>query len=94
MNLGPELNEPVVPSLAEPQIYTGKIEGEFIHIDDFGNLIINITQEDLEKINLKKGSEIHLQLGNKEQTLRLSKAYGETSEGNPLLIIGSGKFLE
>ncbi|MEM2914122.1 MAG: SAM-dependent chlorinase/fluorinase [Candidatus Bathyarchaeia archaeon] len=59
-DLGPEICDPVVPGFVKPVVLNSEIEGEFIHIDDFGNLVSNITLRDLEEIGTKKGEKIRL----------------------------------
>jgi S-adenosylmethionine hydrolase len=93
-DMGPEIHDPVAPGFVKPVVLNGEIEGEFIHIDDFGNLISNITLRDLKEIGTKKGEIIQLKIKDRDLTLRFCSAYGEVSPGMPLAIIGSGEFLE
>jgi len=46
-DLGSVITDPFRKSPPQPQVKTGEIIGEIIHIDDFGNLITNIAAEDL-----------------------------------------------
>jgi len=91
---GPEIHEYVFPTFARPSLEGDKLVGEIIHTDDFGNLITNISTEDLKKVNLKDGASFHIKLGDKTLTLRLCSAYGEVPKQEPLAIIGSSGFLE
>jgi len=68
--------------------------GEVLHIDDFGNVISNLSVKDLEKTGIREGSLLHVQLKGKALTLKLCSAYGEVPAKTPLAIIGSTDFLE
>lgn len=91
---GPEIHEYVVPTFARPSLEGDGLLGEIVHTDDFGNLITNLSTEDLKKVNLKDGDSFHIKLGDKTPTLRLCSAYGEAPKQEPLAIIGSSGFLE
>lgn len=63
-----------------------KIEAEIIHIDRFGNLITNLTREDLpEKFTLRIGDK---------RIERLRDFFAEAADGEVFMIFGSARFLE
>ncbi len=93
-DFGSEIFDPVTPSFAKPLIRKGKIGGEVIHIDGFGNVITNITPRDLRKIGLEQGRSLLLRLGDEDLTLRFCTAYSEVPRNTPLAIVGSSEFLE
>jgi len=92
---GPEINDYVVPEFAETGL-KGKnvLLGEVLHIDDFGNVIINVSMKELKKIGIREGDMIHVKLKEDVITLKLCIAYGEVKAKQPLAIIGSHGFLE
>jgi len=92
--LGPEVHDYVLPKFAKPRAKTGRLFGEVLHIDDFGNIVSNFSTEDLEKMGIREGSLVHTQFRGKTLTLKLCSAYGEVPAKTPLAIIGSGDFLE
>jgi len=65
-----------------------------LHIDDFGNLITNISEETLSEIGLAEGDLIKLSFRDESFRLKICRAYGEVDAGEPLAIIGSHNFLE
>ncbi len=68
------------------QISASEIEAEIIHIDRFGNLITNLTREDLpEKFTLRVGDT---KIG------RLRGFFAEAAESEVFMIFGSARFLE
>ena len=92
---GSEIFDPIVPRFAKPRILRERvIEGEIIHVDDFGNLITNITSEEMESSGIKEGDLLRVRLGERSFELKLCAAYGEAQLSTPLAIVGGGGFLE
>jgi S-adenosylmethionine hydrolase len=91
---GPEIFDPVMPNFAKPKVSGNLIEGEVIHIDDFGNIITNVTCSDIESLGIKEGEILGVRLGGKDFKIRLCSAYSEVQVNMPLMIIGSADFLE
>ena len=91
---GPEIQDHVFPKFAKPRVRKGELLGEVLHIDDFGNIVSNISAEDLEKMDIREGGSLRVKLDGETLTLKLCSAYGEVPAKTPLAIIGSGDFLE
>ena len=91
---GPEIKDYIVPEYAKPIIKRGKIMGEILHIDDFGNLITNIPEEFLSEMGMAEGDSVRVTFGDKSFEFKICRAYGEVNKGKPLAIIGSHNFLE
>jgi len=91
---GPEVFDPVTPDFAKPRVIDDCIEGEIIHIDDFGNMVTNISEEDLKNLKVKGGEQIIFEVGKKSFPLKLCRAYSEVPIDSPLAIIGSCDLLE
>ncbi|UCD84352.1 MAG: SAM-dependent chlorinase/fluorinase [Deltaproteobacteria bacterium] len=68
-----------------------EIKGEIIHIDRFGNLISNITEEGTRDLFGGKGCQITI--GGRRLS-RISRYYSEVKKGGVLAIFGSSGFLE
>ncbi|MCW4021490.1 MAG: SAM-dependent chlorinase/fluorinase, partial [Candidatus Bathyarchaeota archaeon] len=83
-HFGPKIDNPVMPQFAQARFVGDKIIGEAIHIDGFGNIIANISLDDLGKIGIKEGGQISVSLKDRIVTLTLCLAYGEVSTGDPL----------
>jgi len=94
-DFGAEIYDYIIPKFAKPE-HTGKeLHGEVLHIDDFGNIITNISAEDLGKTRIKEGLTFRLKLKGKEVVeLKFRSTYGEAHIGKPLALIGSHDFLE
>jgi hypothetical protein len=62
--------------------------GEIIHIDNFGNLVTNISKNDLKNIKITK-----IKIKNKS-IFKINKSYAGTKKGELLAIWGSRNLLE
>jgi S-adenosylmethionine hydrolase len=93
-DFGSIIEDPVVPSFAQPILREGKIEGEIIHVDGFGNVVTNITDKELKTMGAEEGKQMVVEFKNKKATLRLCSAYGEVPANTPLVVMGSSDFLE
>ena len=91
---GPEISDFVWPSYVKTRFSEGKVFGEVLHIDDFGNIITNISTSWLNKIEATEGGLLVVNVGEKTEVLRFCKAYGGVSVETPLAIVGSSNFLE
>ena len=91
---GPEIFNPVTPSFIKPKISEDLIEGEVIHIDDFGNIITNISFDDLKSLGIREGDQLTIKFRENVFNIKLCTAYGEVQLHTPLAIIGSSSFLE
>lgn len=75
----------------EPIIKDGKLSGKILHIDAFGNLISNLTEEII--FQYVQGQPLTIWIG--EKTIHgLKKGYGEGKKGELIALFGSGGFLE
>jgi len=93
-DFGTEINDYLIPRFAKPILKAGKLMGEILHIDDFGNIITNITSKDLEKINIKPKKLLSIKLGSRSWDIRFYTAYGDVAWKTVLALIGSHGFLE
>jgi len=92
---GSEIQDYVVPRFAKPRLTKNALFGEVLHVDDFGNIVTNISRAEFEKTGIQEGAMIRLRLRNKEVIkLRFCSTYGEVPVGKSLALIGSHDFLE
>jgi hypothetical protein len=86
---GPSSRECYKFELPQPQYRENRLRGKIIYIDRFGNLISNISSEQLpdeeERIQIKIGQR---------RIKGLSRFYAEKKEGELTALIGSTNFLE
>jgi S-adenosylmethionine hydrolase len=93
-SFGAAIHDYVVPEFAKPDQRNGGLHGVVLHVDDFGNIISNISKEDVEKVGIITGSTLLLRLGNKTVTLPFCSAYCNVPAGASLVLIGGSNFLE
>lgn len=93
-DFGSEISDYAIPKFAKPFLKTGELMGEVLHIDDFGNIITNITSKDLEKIRVKPKNLLSIKMKNRSWKIRFCTAYGDASTKTVLALIGSHDFLE
>jgi len=91
---GSEIRDYVVPEFAKPRMRGNELLGEIVHIDDFGNIISNISTEDLKRIGAKESGFLNLRFKEKVFRLRFCSTYGDVSAKQPLTLVGSHEFLE
>jgi S-adenosylmethionine hydrolase len=86
---GPEITEAATIKFPSVERRNSSLIGEVWHIDDFGNIITNISQKDLpqnQAVNIKLlGGILNISLG---------KTYSQAKPHEPLALIGSYGFLE
>lgn len=83
---GPQIDDPQILELGQPEFLGGEIIGKVIDIDAFGNLITNIPGDSVAKNDIIKfcGRTIN----------GLSRSYADVPEKHPLAYIGSSNTLE
>jgi S-adenosylmethionine hydrolase len=91
---GPQTVEYQMPVFSKASISGGKLQGEIIHIDDFGNIITNIMSSDLAKLNIAPGAKTRISISRRTIETMFCNTYGEVKEGEYLMLIGSSGFLE
>jgi hypothetical protein len=89
---GQEISEIATPEFAKIIKRKDMLVGEIIHIDDFGNIITNFGEKELELMNAR--AMVNVKLKAVKQKLKLCKAYAKVEPHKPLATIGSHNFLE
>jgi S-adenosylmethionine hydrolase len=92
--VGSEINDYFIPRYAKPAVENNALIGEVLHIDDFGNVITNISEKDLNKLDAKRDVFLSVKLERKALSLRYCSAYGEVKINELLAVIGGHGFLE
>jgi S-adenosyl-L-methionine hydrolase (adenosine-forming) len=86
---GPEITEVATPKFASAERRNSSLIGEVCHIDDFGNIITNISQKDLPQNRVA-----NIKLPGVLKNIFFGKTYAEAKPNEPLALIGSHGFLE
>jgi S-adenosylmethionine hydrolase len=91
---GPEIEDYVVPSFVQPELRAKDLASEILHIDNFGNVISNVSIDDLKKAGIKVGERLAIRHKSDCFYANVVKAYGDVERGSLLTLIGSHGFLE
>jgi S-adenosylmethionine hydrolase len=89
-DFGPEVSNPIVPSFTKPLTLDREIRGEVIHVDGFGNIVTNVTEERLKTMDIKEGVQLSVTLKDNNVLVKFCSAYGDVPADSPLTVIGSG----
>lgn len=87
-DLGPAITDPFLLDLPRPRQDRGKVAGQVLHVDRFGNLITNVPGAWLDA---RPSVRIHIQ-GRDVGPLR--RTYGDVPPGQVLALVGSLGLLE
>jgi S-adenosylmethionine hydrolase len=93
-DFGAAIDDYIVPDFAKPHQINGELLGEVLHVDDFGNIISNISAEALKNVGINEGNTLQVRLGDKIVSLMFCSAYGEVAADAPLALVGSSGFFE
>jgi S-adenosylmethionine hydrolase len=91
-----EIGQPDVAYLEKnalkPLLGENWIEGQIIFIDNFENVVVNITREQFEE--QRKGRSFRIIFKRDEVIERISETYADATEGEKLAIFNSAGYLE
>lgn len=91
-DFGKEIHQMISPKFMRTIRRKGALEGQVIHIDDFGNIITSFTAKQLQTVKIE--DEVHFKIGEVKLTVKLCKAYDDVKKQQPLAIFGSSNLLE
>ena len=75
----------------KPAVKQGKLIGEIVHVDAFGNLVSNIDRKSLHQFS--KDYSFNIRIGRRNIS-GLKKGYWEGKRNEPMALFGSAGFLE
>lgn len=88
--MGPPVADPVRLEEMTPQRQAGRLHGQVIHVDRFGNLVTNIAAADLAGWD----GEVRIRLGSGRELDRICRTYADVAPGTVLALVGSADLLE
>ena len=91
---GREIQDYVDPQFGDAVAKKDSILGEVVHVDEFGNLVTNVSLNVIKELGFREGEFLQVEVGKRTAVLRFCSAYGETAKGNPIVIVGSHDLLE
>ncbi len=87
--VGAEIVDFVELDFGTPQVIDGKVQGQVVYVDSFGNLVTNISSEVILNF-FKCGDVLHI-CGT---SMPLVDTYASVEKGAPLAVVGSHGYLE
>ena len=92
--IGQEIFEYIVLSQARAKIEYQEIFCEVLHVDGFGNIITNITLDDLKQAGIEFGDVLNVQIKKQVTKIDFYETYGKIQPNELLSLIGSNGFFE
>jgi hypothetical protein len=89
---GPMMRGMVTPGFAKVVRDKDVAVGEVIHVDDFGNVITNLSRRHLRHVQF--GQTMDVELKDTRLRFKFCRAYGEVEPKKSLALVGSHDFLE
>jgi len=90
-SLGPAVRDLTKLNIPQPYVKEGVLCGQIIRVDNFGNLVTNISS--LELMDFLESDPPRIEAG-KLLIRKLSRIYADCEEGEPLALINSSNLLE
>jgi hypothetical protein len=94
MEFGEETDSYNRVSFPRSTVSSGMLSGEVIHLDDFGNIITNISLADTRKLGIPLGTTVRVVIERSLYKMKFDRTYGDVAEGQPVALIGSVGLLE
>jgi S-adenosylmethionine hydrolase len=80
--------------IKDPSLAGGVVSVEVMHIDRYGNVILNLRSDGDMASKLKEGNLVKISIGKENYSAPLVKTYGEIAKGRLILLYGSSGLLE
>jgi S-adenosylmethionine hydrolase len=93
-SMGTEVKALEVTAAPEPTFNGGMIAAQVLHIDRYGNIILNLKAGSDLAARFKEGTLVRLTVGHEGFSAPLVKTYGDVEKGRLLLVFGSSDHLE
>ena len=92
--IGEEIDDYIRLERYQTEIKGKTIHTEVIHVDGFGNCITNVTYSTIEKLGVRDESQFEVELDNTTIKLPYVTRFSYMPEGEPLLLVAGGGYLE
>jgi hypothetical protein len=85
--LGPPLDPETLISLdlPEPVISDGSILANLLYVDSFGNIALNLTRDDVERLGIVSGTRIELELAGERYYAVMARTFADARPGDVIL---------
>lgn len=89
---GPQIHDLIEPDFAKVTFRKDSLAGEVLHVDNFGNIITNFTEQDLK--HLQTENSLKVEVADCRMNLKICRTYAENKRGEALLLMGSQGYVE
>ena len=93
-HLGTEVKTLDTPAAIEPTFNGGVIDAQVLHVDRYGNIILNLKGGTDLAAMLKPGTLVKITAGRESFSAPFVKTYGDVDKGRLLMLFGSSGQLE
>ena len=70
----------------EAGVRDGRIDATVIHINHFGSIHLNILHEEWDRLGLKPGDRVEMDISGRKLVLAFANTFGEVAEGEALIM--------
>ncbi len=92
--LGTPIKSLTLLPVKEPTLSNGTLAVEVLHIDRYGNVILNLRNDGEMAAKLKEGNLVKISIGKESYSGPLVKTYGDLEKGRLMLLYGGNGLLE
>jgi S-adenosyl-L-methionine hydrolase (adenosine-forming) len=71
--------------LPEPQFSDGTALATLLYVDSFGNIMLNLTREDVERIGIVSGTRVELELAGERYYAVMARTFADARPGDVIL---------
>jgi len=91
--LGPPLDPDGLVSLdvPEPLLVEGAADATLLYVDSFGNIALNLTRDDVERIGIVSGTRLELELAGERYYAVMARTFADARPGDVILYEDSYK---
>ena len=86
-----ELGPPIDPDalvrleLPEPELAEGVVHATMLYVDSFGNIALNLTRDDLERVGVVPGTRVELDLSGERYYAVAARTFADARPGDVIL---------
>ena len=92
--IGVKITDYVRLQTYEANIKGRSMEASIIHVDGFGNVVTNVTYDDLDKMNINPGDKLKLTVEDRSYLLPYARRFSAVPKGEALFLVAGGGYLE
>jgi len=85
--LGPPLDPDALVRLdiPEPEVGTGTVRATVLYVDGFGNMQLNLTRDDLERVHVVPGTRVELEFAGERYYAIAARTFADARKGDIIL---------